>query len=117
LLNSTSVTAAPGIFANPASPTENLIFQAAPVGIDVLTPGLAGQFGLDAWPDALGTLEANGLTWSIYNTVIQGLTAQIGLAEQDGTTYLVIMLGPESGFDELVAQVFDPVLASVELTG
>lgn len=84
---------APGTYAESMAGTVVIIQQAAPVAADELQALLAQQFGIEAFPEASNTVEANGLTWSLYETTgPQGLLADVALAEADGTTYVIVLL-------------------------
>jgi len=85
---------APGLYAQSAISSTAIIQQSAPFSAGELLALLAGQFGIDAFPEASGTVEANsGLTWTLYETTgPQGLLADVALTEADGTTYLIVLL-------------------------
>lgn len=83
----------PGVYAASASGNVVIIQQAAPVPAAQLQALLAQQFGIDAFPEASGTREANGLTWTLFETPgPQGLLADVALTEVGAQTYLIVLL-------------------------
>jgi pimeloyl-ACP methyl ester carboxylesterase len=114
----TETDAAPGVYINPANPIQNLIVQSIPgATIDQFSRVLAGQLGLDTLPEPSEIREANGLNWNIYATEIQSLPAQIALAEHPAGVYFVVLVGTAGDFDDLVTQVFDPLIESLRPAG
>lgn len=85
---------APGAYAESASATTAIVYQAVPGGsVNALLPTLIGQFGGDA--DEIETLEtrdANGLTWTLYQAEASGFLLYVATASDDGTGYLIIVL-------------------------
>lgn len=83
-----------GIFIEPTVQELGVIQQAAPLPADDLLNLLMGQLSLET-PELADTYEANGLTWSLYQTDAQGLLSlDIALAEADGTAYLILVQTP-----------------------
>jgi pimeloyl-ACP methyl ester carboxylesterase len=86
-----------GVYADSMSGSVVIIQQAAPVPQEQIAALLAGEFGIDAFPEAVSTREANGLTWMLYETPgPQGLLADVALAEDGGMTYVIVLLSGES---------------------
>lgn len=83
----------PGVYAESGMGSVVILQQSAPVSAEELRTLLAGQFGIEAFPESRTTREANGLTWSIYETTgPQGLLADVAIAEGEGVVYGIILL-------------------------
>lgn len=110
--------AGPGVYARGQSATDStsLIIQAAPVAPDQLLTLLQQQLGLPVLPEASDTLEASSLTWMLYAASVeaegQSITADIALAEQDGSTYVVVLITTADERDALFETLFQPIVAS-----
>lgn len=109
--------AAPGVYARGASMTDTtvLLLQAAPLPQSDLVATLLPSLQIEALPESSDTIETDALTWDLYNVEVEaapGLTiaVEIALAEQNGTTYLVILQTSPDEFDALRDDVFMPVL-------
>jgi pimeloyl-ACP methyl ester carboxylesterase len=106
--------AAPGVYRRGESALDPvaLIQQVAP-GTDVQTllTTLQSQLRLETMPDSVGSRDANGLTWTLYELEIQGIAVDLALAEQDGTSYLVLMQYPADEREAFYSPVF---LAAVD---
>jgi pimeloyl-ACP methyl ester carboxylesterase len=88
-----------------------LLEQAAPLPLASMLELIAGQLGLDAAPLEAGTREANGLTWTIYETIsVQNITADLALAEANGTTYVILLQSSPDEQESLYESVFLPVI-------
>lgn len=107
-----------GIVARQESPSDVALLaqQSAPVGLDLVMGSLLPQFGLTDAPEATGSFAGASLDWTLYEfEVAQGnmqTTADLALAELDGTSYIVLLLSAADEHDDLHGQVFDPVLAA-----
>jgi pimeloyl-ACP methyl ester carboxylesterase len=103
-----------GVFVNPANQQNALIVQAAPIAADELLSLLTTQLQLEAIDPTGETVEANDLTWTLYNTTVQGILAvDLALAESEGTTYLVLVQSPVGDRDANYESLF---LSIVEAT-
>lgn len=105
--------AQPGIFVNPENPNIGIFVQAAPIAAEQLQTTLAGQFGLDAWPEASGTTTVNGREWTLYDLTLLGQPSRVALTTEGENTWLVMLIAPQGDFDVLIAQVFEPALEAV----
>jgi pimeloyl-ACP methyl ester carboxylesterase len=84
---------APGVYAESATSSVAIIQQSAPMTMAALQSLLSQQFGIPEFPSPSAEIEANGLRWSIYETTgPAGLLADVALAEQDGTAYVIVLL-------------------------
>ncbi|MCK6576544.1 MAG: alpha/beta hydrolase [Anaerolineae bacterium] len=95
-----------------------LAVQSAPLSSDALMTALLPQFGLSAAPESTGRLESPALEWHLYQfSVTQaGITLEVdlALAEQTGTTYIVLVQSGEGERETLAESVFFPVVESIQ---
>lgn len=94
-----------------------LALQSAPVAPDALWPSLLPQLGLTATPAPTATrTTAAGLDWELYQVPIGGgsVVADLGLAQGDGVTYLVLLVSQASEAEGLRAAVFLPAIDALE---
>jgi len=95
---------------SPADPTL-LGLQSAPVQAEQLWPALLPQLGLTSRPDAIETRSTPvGLDWSLYQVPAAGTIADLGLADGDGASYLVLLLSPQDEAASLRSSVFLPAI-------
>jgi len=112
----------PGIRARQATTGDPTILaqQAAPVPIDSLWPSLLPQLGLTSVPESVGTrTSAAGLDWQLYRVPVGGNVADLALASDAGTSYIVLLVSMPSERDALVDAVLLPAvdaLAPLEVT-
>lgn len=105
--------ASPGVFRRGQnSLDETLLIQQAASGMtaDDLLGILSGQIGWDEVPSSSSTYETDTLTWTLYESEVQGLLAIIGVAEEDGVGLLVLFVSSANEHEALVNEVFFPVL-------
>ncbi len=105
--------AAPGVYQRGALDQVALIQQAAPgTPADQLVTLLATQLGLDDAPEQVGSREANGLAWALYELEVQGIQLDLAVTQDDaGNSYLVLMQYPPDEREKLYETVF---LAAVD---
>lgn len=105
-----------GLYAAPDGAI--LALQTAPVSIEAVVASVLPQMGLSELPEPVGTLESNGLNWTIYQAdVASGPLAgrtDFAFAFLDGVTYVALLVAPPDQYDVLHTQVFEPVLAAVQ---
>jgi pimeloyl-ACP methyl ester carboxylesterase len=102
---------APGVYSQSALGDTVLFQQSAPfIGSEGFLDLFADQIGLSEQPAAAGRREANGLTWQLYRASTRGLSLDIALAEQEGTTYIVILQTTGGERDILYNEVFLPAI-------
>ncbi|HRE48562.1 MAG TPA: alpha/beta hydrolase [Aggregatilineales bacterium] len=81
----------PGVFASDGGQSLFLVTSAS-VGKDLLTESLLNSLAVNTDLTELGVQEANGLTWTLTEFGSSfGLTLTLALAEQKGTTYVLIV--------------------------
>src|SRR5690606_27536720 len=83
---------------------------------DVLLSGLAGQLGLEEFPEPTGELVSELGTWSLYLVEIEAgvsVNVSVAVAEVDNTTYLVLLQSAPDEHDSLREMVFTPVVESI----
>ena len=103
---------APGFYGRSGVGVVSILQQAAPgLGTDQLLRLLMGQLGVNATPKTTTTRNANGLTWSLYETETQGFSIDIGLAEDDiGTAYLILFSSTASKRGLYYERVYLPAI-------
>ncbi len=85
-----------------------LIVQAAPAAQADVIASVSEQFGLG---DSSGLREANGLTWTLYEGVLQSFPLNAAFAQDGETTLLVVLVsGTEAERAALVESVFYPAV-------
>lgn len=108
--------AAPGVYGrgNSALDQTILIQQAGPgLTADMLLGLLANQLGWEETPESSGTYEAATRTWTLYETDVQGFPTILGFAEEEGTTYFVLLITSPEEKEALVENVFYPALEAL----
>lgn len=103
---------APGVYARASSAVDAavVIQQAAPVPVSTLLDLLVGQLGLEETPGEVGTREANGLTWTLYEATVQNLSIDLALAESGGTSYVILLQSDPDERESLYESVFLPAI-------
>ena len=81
---------------------------------EALWPSLMPQLLLSAVPDSTGDYETPALTWTLFQVDVAapGATVRVdlGLAQKDGKTYIVLLQTGSDEYDALHEGVFLPVL-------
>jgi pimeloyl-ACP methyl ester carboxylesterase len=104
----------PGVYAQSATGSVVIIQQSAPMSATELGTLLSGQLGIDALPEPSQTLEANGLTWALYQTEgPQGLLVDLALAEADGAALVVLLLAPPAERERYYEGLFLPAVTAL----
>jgi pimeloyl-ACP methyl ester carboxylesterase len=101
-----------GVYARNRSATDAavLLAQAAPVTADDLLALVSGQLGLEEPPEAVGEREANGLRWTLYAVMVQGIEIDMALTEADGLALIVLLQSDPGEHEALYQAVFLPVI-------
>lgn len=91
--------------------------QVAPgASADQVLQSLLPALLLDAAPEPVETYESDSLTWDVYFVEVDTGSATIlvdmALAEQDGTTYIVLFQTTPDAYEALHLDVFETVLAA-----
>ena len=71
---------------------------------------LKTQYGWADIPSSIGTHQANGLTWNLYQFTYLGFPADLAVAEGAGHTYLVLLLSNRNEHEGMYNAVFLPVI-------
>ena len=106
----------PGVWNRGSSTTDvtRLIQQSAPASPDAILTALMPQLGLDSAPDSVGTYKTDALTWTLYKIDVTAggfdLSIDLGLANAEGKTFLVLLQTASDEYDTLHESVFLPVL-------
>lgn len=101
-----------GTFARGQTPLDQtaLVLMTLPVPAQAYLQGVALQVGGGEMPESAGTVEANGLTWTLYEIELLGYPSNVALAESGGKTFLIQMVSNSGEQDAVVEQVFIPVI-------
>lgn len=107
----------PGVYSRGQSALDQtvLIQQAAPFDAGQLLDLLTTQLGLPEPPEASDTYETAARTWDLYAAEVQGLPVLIALAEEEGTTYVVLLISAADEQAGLIEAVFFPALEAFAL--
>jgi len=91
-----------------------LAVQAAPATPVQVWTSLLPQLGLDAAPEPVGTRQTPIGVFTLYQVDVDGLTGTLGvdvaLADNDGTTYLVLFQALQPEFAALRGDIFLPAV-------
>lgn len=110
---------APGIYVRQRDPLDAtaIIIQAGNVPQEDFLSRLQEQFGLEETPDVVETIESDFFTWDIYRLErTQGqatLEIDIALGTLDDLTALVMLQTSAIFYEDLHAEVFEPIVTSV----
>jgi pimeloyl-ACP methyl ester carboxylesterase len=93
-----------------------LVQQAAP---GETTPSnliglFAAQLGFADDPVDIGTTEAGGRSWTLYEGDIDGFTTTVALGPGDGTTGILVLITSPEETEELRRTVLDPALEAFQ---
>lgn len=103
----------PGVYARGSNALDQtvIIQQAGPgVSAEQLLTLLGSQFGWEEAPASSGTYEAESRTWTLYETEVQGFPTVMAFAEEDGSTFFVLLISEADEQELLVNDVFYPAL-------
>ena len=96
-----------------------LAVQSVAAPPDQLWPSLLPQFAMDAIPESTGSLQSNGYDWTLYrfDVTAGGLSVAIemALAQDDGSTHLILLQADPAEFDGLRDQVLLPALEAFDV--
>jgi len=88
-----------------------ILQQAQPdMGTDVLPQLLTTQFGLADEPQSVGSRAAKNLNWSLYEFEAQGLAIDLAMAENNGSSYLILLQSTAAERDFYYAEVYLPAI-------
>ena len=101
-----------GIIQSPEKDNILIAQQAAPLAPDALLNAILPQLGLSEAPESVGTQQGATLEWTLYQVDVEtvNLRVDVGLAESEGTTYIVLLQAPPDAYDMLHTAVFLPTL-------
>jgi len=104
---------APGVF-NPPNDSITAILQQAVPGFtaDALINLLETQLNQELG-ESTGTLEGGSLTFTLYETSIQGIIVRVAIAEGESAVYLVLLQGSAGDVEVLNSTVFEPVMTAL----
>lgn len=91
-----------------------LALQSAPATPAQIWPTLLAQFGLQAIPEPSGSRTTEAFDWSLYQLVVDApggsQSLDLAMAEDAGTTFLVLLVATPGEADALRAAVFLPAV-------
>jgi pimeloyl-ACP methyl ester carboxylesterase len=91
-----------------------LLLRSAPLPAEALWPQLESQLALSAPPSPIGTRETAVLRWELYHvdvpTPAGSIAVELGLAESDGHTWIVLLQADPTESAALRDAVFLPVI-------
>jgi hypothetical protein len=102
-----------GIFARGNPATDLAVLQIAveeTLSAEELQAAMAKAYGLSTAPRPTGERQANELTWSLYSFQVQGVPRDLGLAESQAGTLVVVLRSAPDERDALYETVFLPVV-------
>jgi pimeloyl-ACP methyl ester carboxylesterase len=105
-----------GVYARGTPPDDLaiVVIQSAPVTIEELWPSLLPQLSLAEVPASTGSLATEELDWQLYRFDVpmgeRELTIEVALAEEGGTTYIVMLQSESDEFDVLREEVLVPAI-------
>jgi hypothetical protein len=104
----------PGVFARGTSDLDPVVAlaQAAPLSAEDLFTSLTSSFQLSETPEAVGTREANGLTWTLYSFKSQGFPVDMAITEAGNLAIVVLLQSSNEDHDALYDAVFLPMVDS-----
>ncbi len=96
-----------------------LAIQSAAATPDQLWPSLLPQFAMDEVPESTGTLQSEHADWTLYRFDVAAgglsLSVEMGLAEDGGSTHIVLLQADPTEFDALREQVLLPALTAFDV--
>ena len=103
-----------GLFSPGETSEVVLAQQSAPVSPDAMMTALMPQLLLTEPPESTGSHQGGGLEWTLYQVDVQlgdaTYVVDLALANQQNTTYLVLLQAPEAEAAALHDSVFVPAL-------
>jgi pimeloyl-ACP methyl ester carboxylesterase len=89
------------------------VLEAQPDSAANLFVGLSAQLGLDPALEPDSRSELGSLTWDFYTFEVQGLPADLALAEDGERAYFVLLISPVEEHEALYEQLFLPAVAAM----
>ncbi len=107
-----------GTFARGRSALDqtSILQQAVPTSMlssEALLQLLSSQLGLEEIPESSGEYDSADRTWALYETELQGFLVDIGLVEDGGYVYFVMLVSDAAEREELVTAVFQPIMDAI----
>jgi pimeloyl-ACP methyl ester carboxylesterase len=90
-----------------------LIYDAGPVTADVLLGLIVQQFGLPEAPEISTQVEANGLSWALYEAEAQGYPLDFALAEPEELAIVILLVSDAADRDMLYEALFLPAVEAL----
>jgi pimeloyl-ACP methyl ester carboxylesterase len=90
-----------------------VLAQSAPASVQQLLASFTQQLELPEVPQAVGTRQANDLTWTMYSFEVQGLKIDMALAERGGQGMVVLLQSDPKERDKLFEEAFLPMVEAL----
>ncbi len=110
-----------GAYARGTPPEDMALIaiQSAQATPDDLWPALLPQFAIDQVPDVTGTLASERFDWTLYQFNVTlgelSVSVELALAEDGGSTHLVLLQSDPEEFAALREQVFVPAVEAFDV--
>jgi pimeloyl-ACP methyl ester carboxylesterase len=110
-----------GTYARSTSPEDLalVVIQSAQATPDQLWPALLPRFAIDQVPEVTGTLETEHFDWTLYQFNVTlgelAISVELALAEDGGSTHLVLLQSDPDEFAVLHEQVFVPAVDAFDV--
>ena len=101
-----------GVFVRQNSPTDPTVIaqQSAPLNAESVLNSLLPQLALTDVPESTGMYQGAVLEWTLYKIDVAAgavnVTVDLGLAEANGTTYVVLLQTSPDDYEDLHTSVF-----------
>jgi pimeloyl-ACP methyl ester carboxylesterase len=110
-----------GVYRRGANDSDMTLFvmQSAPMKPDQLLEVLLPSLQLQEAPKPVGTIKSETLTWTVYKVDVAAgsvtVSVDIGLAENEGTTYVIILQTAQDEYEALHKAVFLPAVDALRV--
>jgi len=112
----------PGVFADVASSARQttLVQMSYPgITVDYAVAALPLILGIEEFPDSRASFESESFTWDVYTVGAElpgaeARVADVALAEDDSTLYIIVLQASKEDADAYHASVFLPAIESLE---
>jgi pimeloyl-ACP methyl ester carboxylesterase len=100
-----------GTYAEGMTATTAIVQLAVPnSNIASMQQLLGGQFNIDEFPEPTTTVDANGLTWELYEVEVVGQSGDLALAEDDNGAYVILLISTPIDRDANYEAIFLPIV-------
>jgi hypothetical protein len=109
----------PGVYARARSALDETVLVMASHGerAPAVLRGAAERIGFDPALQPVARETCGHFTWDFYSTQAQGLAVDLALAEDQGQSFIVLLMAEPEERDTLYAQVFRPAVEALDWPG